>query len=423
MPIELTSPRLGWSMEEGVFGEWLKTDGEHVRAGDMVYVLEGEKAAHEIETLDEGILCIPPDAPQPGDAVLVGQVIGFLLTAGEAPPASVRRERVTAPPTAEAPAPSSAASPEAAAAVARGPAPAQRGRRTKVAASPRARRRAQELGVDWTQLRGTGRNGRIRERDVLATADARPSAALPAPRELPPTAPGRRQPVSGIRLTIAQRMLAGVQQTAPVTLTTKVDASALVALRKRWKGSESPGAVPTYNDMLVKLVAVALGDVPELNACWYAGGVYLYDAIHIALAVDTPSGLLAPVIRNADQLGLSQIAERSRTLSEQARAGTLAAEDLQGGTFTITNLGMFDIDSFTPIINLPQAAILGVGRIVQEPVVREGRIEVGETMALSLTFDHRVIDGAPAARWLQRLNGLIRSPQTVLGTHGVDCRP
>lgn len=416
MPIELTIPRLGWSMEEGVFGEWLKSDGERVRVGEMVYVLEGEKAAHEIEALDAGILCIPPDAPQPGDTVQVGQVVGFLLSAGEPAPASVRREPVTA--AAVTANPPAAAAQGMSAAESRGEIPAAEKRATRVAASPRARRRAQELGVDWTQFRGTGRNGRVRERDVLAFADARPSAALPAPRERPPAAPGRLQPASGIRSTLAQRMLAGVQQTAPVTLTTKVDASALVAFRKQWKASQSPWAVPTYSDMLVKLTAVALGDLPELNACWHAGGVYLYDAIHIALAVDTPSGLLAPVIADAGQLSLAQIAERSRTLLEQARAGTLTAEHLQGGTFTITNLGMFDIDSFTPIINLPQAAILGVGRIVQEPVVREGRIEIGETMSLSLTFDHRVIDGAPAARWLQKLSGLIRSPQDVLHSDG-----
>ena len=415
MPIELTIPRLGWSMEEGVFGEWLKTDGERVRAGEMVYVLEGEKAAHEIEALDEGVLCIPPDAPQPGDTVQVGQVVGFLLIAGEPAPASVRREPATA--AGVSPKPPAAAAPERSAAESRSTIPAAE-RSTRVTASPRARRRARELNLDWTQLRGTGRNGRIRERDVLASAGAGARPVSTSPRELPPAAPGRLQPASGIRLTIAQRMLAGVQQTAPVTLTTKVDASALVALRKQWKADRDQEVVPTYNDVLVKLTAVALADVPELNACWYAGGVYLYEAIHIALAVDTPSGLLAPVIRDAGQLRLVQVAERSRTLLEQARAGTLAAEYLQGGTFTITNLGMFEIDSFTPIINLPQAAILGVGRIVQEPVVREGRIEIGETLSLSLTFDHRVIDGAPAARWLQRLSGLIRSPQTVLDSHG-----
>ncbi len=395
MPTEIMIPRLGWSMDEGVFSEWLKPAGELVSAGEMLFILEGDKAAHEVESFDAGILCIPSDAPQPGDAVRVGQVIGFLLAAGEDAPTTVRgagmaRLRVvtSAPPDFAATAPRVA-----------GPATG-----VLSIATPRARRRAKELGIDWQSIPGTGREGRVRERDVLAhsTRDTTSSAAPPPP------APGSYHPASRIRLTLAQRMLAGVQQTAPVTLTTKVDAGAMVALRQQWRADENVQTVPSYTDMLVKLAAVALKEMPQLNACWHADGIWTYDVIHIAVAVDTESGLMAPVISDADKLSLAQIAERSRELIAQARAGTLTQSQLQGGTFTVTNLGMYGIDAFTPVLNLPQAAILGVGRIVKEPVVRGDAVVVGETLSLSLTFDHRVVDGAPAARWLQRLTQLIQ---------------
>ncbi len=198
-------------------------------------------------------------------------------------------------------------------------------------------------------------------------------------------------------------MSAGVHQAAPVTLTTKVDASALVIYRERLKRTATGRVVPGYNDILIWLTARALHNLPELNACWHEDGIYTYDAIHIGMAVDTQAGLLAPVIRNADQLTLDQIAEQTRRLIAEARAGQLNQNQLEGGTFTVSNLGMFGIDAFTPILNLPQAGILGIGRIVEEPIVRAGLIEVGHTLTLSLTFDHRVVDGTPAARWLKQL--------------------
>jgi pyruvate dehydrogenase E2 component (dihydrolipoamide acetyltransferase) len=205
-------------------------------------------------------------------------------------------------------------------------------------------------------------------------------------------------------MTIAQRMLAGVVQAAPVTLTTKVDAEPLIAYRAQLKEKGEGGAVPSYNDILISLSAQTLRELPALNSCWHLDGIHLYDAVHIATAVDTDAGLLAPVIRDVDHLTVRQIAEQSRELIEKGRAGRLTQKHLEGGTFTVSNLGMFGIDAFTPILSPSQAGVLGVGRIVEEPVVRNGQIQVGHTLTLSLTFDHRVIDGAPAARWLQRLS-------------------
>lgn len=457
----ITIPRLGWSMEEGVFGEWLKQPGEFVRAGDPLFVLEGEKSAQDIESIDAGILCIPGDAPQPGATVKVGQVVGYLLAEVESPPSSVGPSVVpplrqqeppiaspSRPTTSSPPALSVTELPRAAGPAARRlarqlgislntvPTPDPTGRvlsedvqrtfvttyatdsratGTRRIASPRARRRANELGVDWTQVRGTGRGGRVRECDVIAaaaSADVATHAAggerglkptLRTAAEQAPISVGRHIPASRLRLAIAQKMHAGVHLAAPVTMTTKVDASALVQLRTQLKAQPSAQPTPSYNDIVIALVAQTLKEQPQLNACWHRDGVHSYDAIHVAIAVDTPAGLLAPVIRDADTLSIREIAARTAPLVAQARDGRLTQQELEGGTFTVSNLGMFGIDAFTPILNLPQAGILGIGRIVEEPVVRSGRITASHTLTLSLTFDHRVLDGAPAARWLQRL--------------------
>ena len=472
MPHPITVPRLGWSMEEGVFAEWLKAPGELVRSGDLIFLLEGEKAATEIESLDSGYLCIPGDAPQSGATVKVGEVIGFLLSEGETAPTTVGIPPTTTTPVAVPQTPESvrrtsspssseinglevrctstignsmssgppgmtspmprAAGPAARrmarelgidlncvvtpdptgrvlcedvqrAAFGQGQRTAATGDVTGPIATPRARRRARELGVDWTRLAGTGRNGRIRERDIPVEPIANVANTLSPAAEIPPTEPGRHVPASKLRRIIAQRMSAGVHLAVPVTLSAKIDAESLVAYRERLKTESKNGFVPSYNDILIYHAALTLRELPDLNACWYRDGIHSYDNIHIATAVDTPDGLLAPVVRDADRLALHQIADRTRQLVTQARCGQLSQNQLSGGTFTISNLGMYGIDTFTPVLNLPQAGILGVGRIVEEPLVRNGQLAIGKTMNLSLTFDHRVIDGAPAARWLQRI--------------------
>ncbi len=446
MPIEIVVPRLGWSMEEGVFGEWLKAPGDAVRAGDMIYVLEGEKAAQEIESFEAGKLWLAPDAPKKGETVKVGQLIGYLLAEGEAPPAVNRKPPALTPSQAAPISSSTSASPKRSA----GPAARRLARENNLdlnqiatpdptgriirediertlrataltspslarpsttIASPRARRKAKELGIHWENAIGAGRNGRIRERDVIALgAKSQPQS----PRETAPIVNGEYEPASKIRQIIAQKMHAGVHQAAPVTLTTKVDATALVAFRERLKVNASSDFVPSYNDILINLIAAALPSCPRLNACWHSDRIYLYSAINIAFAVDTEAGLVAPVIENVPSLTLAEIAKQSRLLIEKARTGSLTQTELQGGTFTVSNLGTFDIDAFTPIINLPQSAILGIGRIVKEPIVRGDTIVVGQTLTLSLTFDHRVIDGAPAAAWLQQFGKSLQQPGSML---------
>ena len=467
MSFEVVMPRLGWNMEQGSLGGWLKQDGDHVEVGEIIFTVEGDKATQEVEALDSGILRIPGDSPPPGLEVPVGTRLGYILQPGESlPPGFVsepaRPEFVT-----------SAAQPAAQASTqpaGQADQPAPSGYRNRI--SPRARRVAGELGVDWTVLRGSGRSGRIVERDVRQAAAAaraglttepvaervsplarrlaaelgvdvdRLAAALPgrrieradvelaararitptavtpqepsAPAGQPPTVPGQpvevAVPITAIRRTIAARMAASSQQTAAVTLTTEADATDLVQFRAtlRYGGGLDP--LPSYNDLLAKIVARALLQHPALNARLEGETIFQVATVNIGYAVDTDRGLLVPVVRDVQDKSLRQIAAESAALIERVRAGQARVEELQGGTFTLTNLGPYEIDAFTPIINLPECAVLGVGRIVARQVVVDAdasRVAIRRMVYLSLTFDHRLVDGAPAARFLQTVKRYI----------------
>ena len=285
--------------------------------------------------------------------------------------------------------------------------PVPRRSRNLPSVSPRAARTAEQLGIDWSQLTGTGISGRIRERDVLSAASNH--VVAPAlPRIGSPT-PARTIPITPLRRTIANRMIASLQQTAPVTLTAEIDVTSLIEFREQLKRS-GKSVVPSITDCFVKLVAFALEEHPLLNARWQDDALEVFDEVHIGIAVDTAEGLLVPVVRNAHRDSVLDIAQQSRELIEKARARRLTANDLQGGTFTITSLGSLGIDGFTPIINFPETAILGLGRIhAQSESVTKDTALACHVMTLSLTFDHRVLDGAPAARFLQSLARLIAS--------------
>ena len=449
MAYEVTMPRLGWTMEEGVFGEWLKQDGDEVQAGDLLFTVEGDKATQEVEVFEAGILRLPANAPAPGDVIPVGARLAYIVQAGEALPV----ESGEAAQTGQAQS-SSQVAPAAplsqSASVSRPLAADGRGSPT---ISPRARRVAGELDVDWTVLTGSGRTGRIVERDVRAAAEIRPAVmvvdATPVARRLAAEAgvdladvtgsrPGgriqredveaaiaaRRQPApadeaaaqlaphSRIRQITAQRMAESSRSTAPVTLTTEADATELVALRQQLRESYARRglAVPSFNDIYLKLTAAALQDHPALNSSWSDDGLILHNNVHIGFAVETEAGLMAPVLRDVPEKSLRQITAETANLIEGARQERLGNEAMQGGTFTITNLGMYGIDAFTPIINLPQAAILGIGRIVCKPAVHEGEVVARQMVALSLTFDHRIVDGAPAARFLNTVREYVTEP-------------
>ena len=426
MPIALAVPRLGWNIEEGTFVEWLKADGDLVRPGDCVYRLEGEKSVEEIESLDGGVLHVPAAAPRPGDRVAVGTVIAFLLQPGEAPPATAAPLLASAAPPAAEPAAGPAVRRLARERGVDLRAVRASGRDGRVTAddieraarppaapvapdapaiSPRARRLAARHGVEWAAVRGTGRTGRIRERDI--------AAALATPRA---AAAADLIPLSAARKVTAARMVEGARTTAPVTLTAVVDATNLVNLRGQFRAAADAGPVPSYTDFLVKLAAVALQKHPLLAAQWTAAGLRPAARIDIGVAVDADAGLFVPVVRDVPALGLRQVAAAARELIDRARRGALAARDMDGGCFTITNLGAYGIDAFTPIVNPPQTAILGVGRIERRPAMDGDRVVGRDAVTLSLTFDHRVVDGGPAARFLQTLAQLIANPAPWLST-------
>jgi len=401
MAIEITLPRLGWSMEEGIFQSWLKKEGEEVQSGEPLFVLESDKAAQEVEATDSGILHIPSDAPQSGEVTKVGRVLGYLLGPGEQPPAAsavasavpeqtppdAPAERV-APPPVMVPASTENSTP-----VASGETPA----------SPRARRAAKKRGVDLSRVEPGGAGGRIREQDVLAVEIRSPGAS--------------GVPVGNLRRIIAARMMQSKQSTAPVTLHARCDASRLVLLRRELKAALDGDSTPSYNDIIAKVVARALAQHPMLAARWENDEIFLPEAFNIGLAVDTEQGLLVPVIKDVGNLPLAAVSRKSRSLVEGARSRRIAPEDLQGGNFTITSLGSFDIESFTPIINYPETAVLGIGSIFREAAEGEGgTIVFRDTMRLSLTFDHRVVDGAPAARFLQDVRQGVENPAVCLLT-------
>ena len=457
MAYEIVMPRLGWTMEEGIFVEWLKKDGDAVQVGDLVCAVEGDKAINEIESFESGILRIPSDAPLPGATVKVGALLGYIAAVGEKLPTpnsqlstSKSQQTVTGVPSpiSNVQRPTSNLQPPT----------TQPPNHPTI--SPRARRIASELGVAWTMLAGSGRTGRIVERDVRAAAMLKATAqpAQPQPTgelRVSPLArrraeelgvdlttmaaaqPGKRievadveaarvgagsprpyeeaTPMTNVRRLIAERMATSAHTTAAVTLTTEVDATELVRLRKEIAADlkDANISAPSYNDLLAKLVAVALREHPALNATLAGDAITQHDAVHVGLAVDTERGLLVPVVRDAQAKSVQQIAAESSRLIGQVRANKIASDDLRGGTFTITNLGMYEIDAFTPIINLPECAILGVGRIVAKQVVMDDETEtvaIRKMMALSLTFDHRIVDGGPAARFLQRVKQFVEHP-------------
>ena len=456
MPFEIVLPRLGWTMESGSLNKWFKQDGEYVEAGEMLFAVEADKAVQEVEALESGILRISPDAPQPGQEVPVGTLLGYLVQPGEPIPLQVGSSRFHIA-DADRSAPDSARQEEFSAAVTvpglttsatQEVTPDAPGHRVslKVITSPRARRVAAELGIDLTVVKGSGRNGRIVERDVIRAAAqmdfldqslAGESVAGVGKDTILESESGvqgedgkgvivQREAttireslfsVEGIgssshtRRVIARQMAKSAQTTAAVTLSTEVDATHLVEIREGFKKAPLPrDIVPTYNDILVLMASRVLQEHSNMNARLVNDRIELLPDINIGVAVDTERGLLVPVIRDVQSKGLAQIAAELQELATRVREGQSLPDDLAEGTFTITNLGMFEIDAFTPIINLPECAILGVGRIVEKPAVVNGLISVRQMIILSLTFDHRLNDGAPAARFLQRIKQFVEQP-------------
>jgi pyruvate dehydrogenase E2 component (dihydrolipoamide acetyltransferase) len=435
-------------MEEGILVRWLKQPGEEVAVGELLFELEGEKALQEVASIDHGILHLPTDAPAPGSTVPVGELLGYLLAPGETPPSGragldpnshvAQSSAVDKPPKHPAPPPAGPAARRLARQLGvtldEVPGSGRSGRishedivrvaandigkRTMPSAapdsaappvaSPRARRVAAELGVDWTRLAGSGRDGRIRDADIRA---ARGEEFSPQPCHPPGLLTARRK-------AIGQRLRFSRNATVPVTLTTTADVANLVGLRRQVQAGTAR-AVPAYTDFAAILAARVLRQHPQLSVRWSEQQDSLVavadSGIHIGIAVDTTDGLLVPVVRDILRKSLVGIAEETRRLAERARTGRLTAAEMQDAVLTISNLGAYGIDAFTPVINYPEVAIMGLGAVRREPVVHgDDRILVRERMVLSLTFDHAAIDGAPAAAFLADVAAAFANPTAHL---------
>ncbi len=463
MATEFIMPKLGLTMEEGTILEWLVPSGSNVTPGTPVLRIETDKVESDVESVGGGILHQIADV---GSTHACGAVIGYLLAEGEAPPATAR----PATPANSVPAPASTATPAT-------PAPANVARSGgRMFVSPNARRVAGELGVDLNTVTGTGPNGRIVSEDVEAAsrrpAPGRPLAATPivansassgvlataAARQLADLlgidlsavpadpsdgrvsrdavatyvrqrlassttktsdtalSPATQTPtsvkrMSGMRGTIAKRMHSSLQQMAQLTLTMDADLDPVIADRAAREGD---AVVPGFTDYVLAASARALRAHPIVNSQVTDDGIALLPDVHVGLAVALDEGLVVPVVRNADRIDLVTLAQETKRLATAARAGSLALGDLEGGTFSVSALGMFGVDAFTPVINPPNTAILGVGRLRDDLVLgAKGKVSTVKRLTLSLTWDHRVFDGAPAAQFCRSIVEFLADPASL----------
>ena len=446
MAIELRMLQMDQTMTKGKIGKWLVQEGDTVAQGQPLLEIETDKVVHEQESPTDGViaqLLVDEGADVPVNAILaiIGapgeEVARVEIDAATEQPTPTQPEQLKVTPSATADIKASPAAHQLAEKLAidltevqpSGPggrilesdvqryidlrveAPAET---TRLKASPLARRLAKEHGLDLSAIIGSGPDGRIVRDDVLQASTTAPATPTVVETATPQQAT-EVIPMTGIREIIAERMTLSVQTNASVTLHTEVDATTFVELRGMLNDKLQAREVSlTYTDLLVKVVANALGEHPRLNATLTDEGIQLLTEINIGVAVALEDGLVVPVVRNADKERLSEISEQVRNFAERARSNQLTPSELQGGTFTITNLGNFGIDAFTPIINPPESAILGAGRILKKPVVHNDEIAIRSMLTLSLTFDHRVIDGAPAAQFLQTVASYIEDPYLLL---------
>lgn len=432
MPIIITMPALSPTMTEGTLVKWIMNEGDAVRSGDMLAEIETDKATMEVEAIDEGILARIL-VPEGTEGVPVNAPIAVLLEDGEdasAIDAALAAAPAPAPmaPAAEAP----AAKPIPAAAIptpAPTPAPAADpvSGDGRILASPLAKRMAAQAGLELAQVSGSGPRGRIVKADIEAAvaggvAAVAPAPAAPAPSSIPasaavPAAPGddfELEKLSSMRKIIARRMTESKQQAPHFYLTVDCEIDALLALRKQLNDKADGAYKLSVNDLVIKAAAVALMKVPDANVGYSEEGLRRYRNADISVAVASEKGLITPIIRNANGKGLEAISKEMRELAQKANDGKLTPEEYQGGSFSISNLGMFGIKQFDAVINMPQGCILAVGAGEQRPVVKDGALAIATVMSVTVSVDHRAVDGAVGARFLAAFKGLIQDPMTML---------
>jgi pyruvate dehydrogenase E2 component (dihydrolipoamide acetyltransferase) len=405
MPTNVIMPALGVAQQTGTLLKWLKAEGESVSKGEPLMEIETDKATVEIEAPGSGILsCV---TAKPGDQVPVGERIAFILAPGEVASEDQDRVSVSASPIKPVTQPNPRISP-----FVKGeskgnflsPDPSPPPPRTRILASPAARRIAKEGGIDITSCAGTGPDGAVLAEDVLRSMTGQAAA---------PRGPAKVEeilPLTPMRRTIAERMTHSKQMAPHFYLSIDVDMSAIIKLRAEQPENQASRA-PSVNDYILRACARTLKDFPLLNASYTEHGIELHREINIGMAVALEEGLVVPVIRNADRLNVNQLAERSRELQAKAQTKKLYPADYDGGTFTVSNLGMLGVDSFIAIINPPQCAILAVGRVAPRVVVEDDMFTIKAMMTTTLSADHRIIDGATGARFLQQIKSRLEEAE------------
>ena len=431
MPIKILMPALSPTMTEGNLAKWLKNEGDTVKAGDVIAEIETDKATMEVEAVDEGTLgkILVPGGTE---GVKVNEPIALLLEEGE-DRSALDGGTVTPVPKANGEAkPSAVESSAAPAPQAPVAPPAELGER--IAASPLARRMAAQAGIDLRQVKGSGPHGRIIKADIEAAAKggarpapaaearaapapapatAQPAAPAPAPAA-PPTAAYDEIPLNNMRKVIARRLTEAKQTIPHFYLTIDCELDALLAMRAQLNAREGADYKLSVNDFVIKAVALGMRKVPGVNAAWGGDKIYQFRDIDVSVAVAIDGGLITPIVRKADQKGLSTISNEMKDLAKRAKDGKLKPEEFQGGGFSISNLGMYGIKDFLAVINPPQACILAVGAGEKRPVVKGDEIKIATVMSVSLSTDHRVVDGALGAVFLQEFKRLVEDPLALL---------
>ncbi len=395
MPTNVIMPALGVAQQTGTLLKWLKAEGQSVSKGEPLMEIETDKATVEIEAPASGVLAHV--IAQAGDEVPVGQRIALILAPGESPETEAKSPEPTPTPNkAKISAPTAAqkTTPSAASIT------LNRGR---VLASPAAKRIAREKGVNLASLKGSGPEGSVLADDVLRTS------TIELPHRTAISEAEKIIPLTPMRRIVGERMTQSKLSAPHFYISMDIDMSAVGALRGEWKSRGE--MVPSINDFILRACARALKDFPLINSTYTEQGIKLQSEINIGMAVALDEGLVVPVIRNADRLSLTELAAQGRALVDKAQGKKLFPLDYEGGTFTVSNLGMLGIDSFTAIINPPQAAILAVGRVAPRVIVEEGMFAIKSMMTATLSADHRIVDGAMAARFLQNVKTLLENPQ------------